>query len=437
MQEIKCPKCGEVFQVDETGYAAIVKQVRDREFTKEIQDRLAQFQTEKESAVTLAKTVTAKAYDVALAKKAMEINDLKNQLDMQKVAQASSLQEALNKKELELAQKEQQIAELTARLQSSETAKELAVNKVISEKQQELFNKEQNILQLTSQVENSKKESAIREQNIISTYEEKLKFKDEEIERYKDFKLRQSTKMVGESLEQHCEIEFNKLRATGFQNAYFEKDNDARTGSKGDYIYREADEDGTEFISIMFEMKNEMDATATKKKNEDFFKELDKDRREKNCEYAVLVSMLESENELYNTGIVDVSYRYPKMYVIRPQFFIPIITLLRNAAQNSLEYRRELSVIKTQNIDISNFENDLNEFKDKFSRNYRLASEKFKKAIEEIDKTIDHLQKTKEALMSSENNLRLANNKAEDLSIKRLTRNNPTMAAKFAELDED
>ena len=437
MQEIKCPKCGEVFQVDETGYAAIVKQVRDREFTKEIQERLAQFQTEKESAVNLAKSETAKNYNVALAKKAMEINDLKNQLDMQKVAQASSLQEALNKKELELAQKEQQIAELTARLQSSETAKELAVNKVISEKQQELFNKEQNILQLTSQVENSKKESAIREQNIISTYEEKLKFKDEEIERYKDFKLRQSTKMLGESLEQHCEIEFNKLRATGFQNAYFEKDNDARTGSKGDYIYREADEDGTEFISIMFEMKNEMDATATKKKNEDFFKELDKDRREKNCEYAVLVSMLESENELYNTGIVDVSYRYPKMYVIRPQFFIPIITLLRNAAQNSLEYRRELSVIKTQNIDISNFENDLNEFKDKFSRNYRLASEKFKKAIEEIDKTIDHLQKTKEALMSSENNLRLANNKAEDLSIKRLTRNNPTMAAKFAELDED
>ena len=387
--------------------------------------------------MTLAKTATAKAYDVALAKKAMEINDLKNQLDMQKVAQASSLQEALNQKELELAQKERQIAELTARLQSSETAKELAVNKVISEKQEELNVKEQNILQLASAVENAKKESAIREQNLISTYEEKLKFKEEEIERYKDFKLRQSTKMVGESLEQHCEIEFNKLRATGFKNAYFEKDNDARTGSKGDYIYREADEDGTEFISIMFEMKNEMDATATKKKNEDFFKELDKDRREKNCEYAVLVSMLESESELYNTGIVDVSYRYPKMYVIRPQFFIPIITILRNAAQNSLEYRKELSVIKTQNIDISNFENDLNEFKDKFSRNYRLASEKFKKAIEEIDKTIDHLQKTKEALMSSENNLRLANNKAEDLSIKRLTRNNPTMAAKFAELDED
>lgn len=437
MQEIRCPKCGEVFQVDETGYAAIVKQVRDREFNKEIQERLTQFQTEKENAVNLAKTATARNYDIAIAKKAMEITDLKNQLAMQEAEQKSSLQEALSKKELELAQKEQEIARLTARLNAGRQEIELAVAKVINEKQQELNDKEQSILQLTSTIENGKKERAISEQNIINTYEEKLKFKDEEIERYKDFKLRQSTKMVGESLEQHCEIEFNKLRATGFQRAYFEKDNDARTGSKGDYIYREADEDGTEFISIMFEMKNEMDATATKKKNEDFFKELDKDRREKNCEYAVLVSMLEAESELYNTGIVDVSYRYPKMYVIRPQFFIPIITLLRNAAQNSLQYRKELSVIKTQNIDISNFENDLNEFKDKFSRNYRLASEKFKKAIEEIDKTIDHLQKTKDALLSSENNLRLANNKAEDLSIKRLTRNNPTMAAKFAELDGD
>lgn len=437
MQEIKCPKCGEVFQVDETGYAAIVKQVRDREFNKEITERMAQFQTEKESAVSLAKTATAKAYDVALAKKAMEVQDLQNQLLLLKAEQASSLQEALAKKELELAQKEQLIASLKERLNAGQQQTELAVARIINEKQQELNAKEKSILQLNSAIENSKKESAIREQNLISTYEEKLKFKDEEIERYKDFKLRQSTKMVGESLEQHCEIEFNKLRATGFQSAYFEKDNDARTGSKGDYIYREADEDGTEFISIMFEMKNEMDATATKKKNEDFFKELDKDRREKNCEYAVLVSMLEAESELYNTGIVDVSYRYPKMYVIRPQFFIPIITILRNAAQNSLQYRKELSVIKTQNIDISNFENDLNDFKDKFARNYRIASEKFKKAIEEIDKTIDHLQKTKDALLSSENNLRLANNKAEDLSIKRLTRNNPTMAAKFAELDKE
>ena len=437
MQEIKCPKCGEVFQVDETGYAAIVKQVRDEEFHREIHERLEQFEKEKNASVELAKTATAKAYDVALAKKAMEINDLKNQLDMQKMSQAASLQEALNKKELELAQKEQLIAGLTARLNAGKQEIELAIAKVVNEKQQELNDKEQNILQLTSAIENGKKESELREQTLITQYEEKLKFKDEEIERYKDFKLRQSTKMVGESLEQHFEIEFNKLRMTGFANAYFEKDNDARTGSKGDYIYREADEDGTEFISIMFEMKNEMDATSTKKKNEDFFKELDKDRREKNCEYAVLVSMLESESELYNTGIVDVSYRYPKMYVIRPQFFIPIITLLRNAAQNSLQYRKELSVIKTQNIDISNFENDLNEFKDKFSRNYRLASEKLKKAIEEIDKTIDHLQKTKDALLSSENNLRLANNKAEDLSIKRLTRNNPTMAAKFADLEKD
>ena len=437
MQEIKCPKCGEVFQVDETGYAAIVKQVRDEEFHREIHERLEQFEKEKNASVELAKTATAKAYDVALAKKAMEINDLKSQLNMQKMSQAASLQEALNKKELELAQKDQLIAGLTARLNAGKQEIELAVAKVVNEKQQELNDKEQSILQLTSAIENGKKESELREQTLITQYEEKLKFKDEEIERYKDFKLRQSTKMVGESLEQHCEIAFNKLRMTGFANAYFEKDNDARTGSKGDYIYREADEDGTEFISIMFEMKNEMDATSTKKKNEDFFKELDKDRREKNCEYAVLVSMLESESELYNTGIVDVSYRYPKMYVIRPQFFIPIITLLRNAAQNSLQYRKELSVIKTQNIDISNFENDLNEFKDKFSRNYRLASEKFKKAIEEIDKTIDHLQKTKDALLSSENNLRLANNKAEDLSIKRLTRNNPTMAAKFADLEKD
>ena len=260
--------------------------------------------------------------------------------------------------------------------------------------------------------------------------------KDEQIAYYRDFKARMSTKMIGESLEQHCEMEFNRLRATGFQNAYFEKDNDARTGSKGDYIYRESDEEGTEFISIMFEMKNEADATATKKKNEDFFKELDKDRREKNCEYAVLVTLLEAESDLYNSGIVDVSHRYPKMYVIRPQFFIPMITLLRNAAMNSLQYRKELEVIRNQNIDISHFEEDMNDFKDKFARNYRLASEKFQKAIEEIDKTIDHLQKTKEALLSSENNLRLANDKAENLTIKRLTKNNPTMREKFAELEE-
>ena len=265
-------------------------------------------------------------------------------------------------------------------------------------------------------------------------YENKIRFKDEEIERYKDFKAKLSTKMVGETLEQHCEIEFNRLRATGFQNAYFEKDNDAKSGSKGDYVYRDKDSEGSEFISIMFEMKNEIDTTSTKKKNEDFLKELDKDRREKNCEYAVLVSLLEPESELYNSGIVDVSHKYPKMYVIRPQFFIPIITLLRNAALHSLEYKRELTLVKAQNIDVSNFEAAMNDFKDKFSKNYELASRKFKTAIEEIDKTIVHLQKTKDALLSSENNLRLANNKAEDLSIKRLTKNNPTMQAKFAEI---
>jgi hypothetical protein len=289
-------------------------------------------------------------------------------------------------------------------------------------------------MSLSNELDLAKKEQLLKEQNIKETHAAELKLKDEQIAYYKDFKAKQSTKMVGESLEQHCEIEFNKLRATGFQNAYFEKDNDARSGSKGDFIFREYSPDGVEFISIMFEMKNQNETTATKHKNEDFFKELDKDRREKNCEYAVLVSLLEEDSELYNSGIVDVSYKYEKMYVIRPQFFIPLITLLRNAALNSIQYREQLAVIKNQNIDITHFEEEMNDFKDKFGRNYRLASEKFQKAIDEIDKTIDHLQKTKDALLSSENNLRLANNKAEELSIKRLTKNNPTMQQKFAEL---
>ena len=412
MQEIRCPKCGEVFQVDESGYAAIVRQVRDSEFGKEIRERTQQFELDKKNAVKLAVT------------------------------------EAASKKEKELLEKDREIAELRARIENSDNMRKLAVSEAISQKDREfaeavsqkdreLAAREKKIYELTGRVQNEETERKLKEQALRENYEEKLKAKDEQIAYYRDFKAKQSTKMVGESLEQHCEIEFNKLRATGFQNAYFEKDNDARTGSKGDYIYRESDEDGTEFISIMFEMKNEMDQTATKKKNEDFLKELDKDRREKGCEYAVLVSLLETENEYYNSGIVDMSYRYPKMYVIRPQFFIPMITILRNAARNSLEYRRELAVIRNQNIDISNFENDMNDFKEKFGRNYRIASEKFRKAIDEIDKTIDHLQKTKDALLSSENNLRLANNKAEDLSIKKLTRNNPTMAAKFAELKQD
>ena len=399
MQEIKCPKCGEVFQVDESGYAAILKQVRDKEFEKEIDFRTVQFKSEKESAVKLASIEIEQDY-----------------------------KEQLNKKDLK-------IAELEAKINACKKDTELAVNKAVMDKDKELADKENVIIKLNGKIETNEKESLLKEQSLKDQYEEKLRFKDEEIAHYKDFKSKLSTKMVGESLEQHCEIEFNKLRATGFQNAYFEKDNDASSGSKGDFIYRDKDDDGIEFISIMFEMKNEMDSTSTKKKNEDFLKELDKDRKEKRCEFAILVSLLEPENELFNTGIVDMSHKYPKMYVIRPQFFIPIITLLRNAALNSLSYKQELAVIKNQNIDISNFENEMNEFKEKFAKNYELASRKFKTAIEEIDKTIDHLQKTKEALLSSENNLRLANNKAEDLSIKRLTRNNPTMAAKFAELD--
>lgn len=412
MQEIKCPKCGEVFQVDESGYAAIVKQVRDKEFSKEIQSRETQFESEKDNAVQLARLEAEKAFNEKLSQKEAELNQT----------------EILKDKE---------IADLRNQLTTFDKDKELEIHKLVTKLNTELTEKDNHIAMLKGEKALTEKECQLKEQSLKDQYEEKLRFKDEEIARYKDFKSKLSTKMVGESLEQHCEIEFNQLRATGFKNAYFEKDNDAKTGSKGDYIFRDKDENGIEFISIMFEMKNEMDTTSTKKKNEDFLKELDKDRREKNCEYAVLVSLLEPESELYNSGIVDVSHRYPKMYVIRPQFFIPIITLLRNAAGNSLEYRKELEIIKAQNIDISNFESEMNDFKDKFSRNFRLASEKFQKAIDEIDKTIDHLQKTKEALLSSENNLRLANSKAEDLSIKRLTKNNPTMEAKFEELKFD
>ena len=411
MQEIKCPKCGEIFQVDESGYASIVKQVRDKEFTKEIESRKAQFESEKDNAVQLAKLEAEKLFN-----------------------------EKLSQKETELAEtevkKDKEIAELKNKLANFDKDKELEINKLMTKLNNELTEKESHITTLKGEKALTEKECQLKEQSLKDQYEERLKLKDEEIAHYKDFKSRLSTKMIGESLEQHCEIEFNKLRSTGFQNAYFEKDNDAKTGSKGDYIYKDYDPDGVEIVSVMFEMKNEMETTATKKKNEDFLKELDKDRREKNCEYAVLVSLLEPDNELYNSGIVDMSHRFPKMYVIRPQFFIPMITLLRNAAMNALQYKQELAVIKNQNIDISHFEEDMNEFKDKFSRNFRLASEKFQKAIEEIDKTIDHLQKTKDALLSSENNLRLANNKAEDLSIKRLVKNNPTMAAKFAELED-
>lgn len=428
MQEIKCPKCGEVFQVDESGYSAIVQQVRDKEFSKELKSREAQFELEKDNAVQLAKLAIEKDLSEKLIQKDSEIAKLKADITTEQISKKSEISETI-------AQKDKEIVELKNKLASFDKDKELELTKLVNKMNTELSEKDTCIAKLNNEKELTQKESQLKEQSLKDQYEEKLRFKDEEIARYKDFKAKLSTKMVGESLEQHCEIEFNKLRATGFQRAYFEKDNDAKTGSKGDYIYRESDPEGGEFISIMFEMKNEMDSTSTKKKNEDFLKELDKDRIEKKCEYAVLVSLLEPENELYNSGIVDMSHRYPKMYVIRPQFFIPIITLLRNASLNSLEYRKELAVIKAQNIDVSNFEAQMNDFKEKFAKNYELASRKFKTAIEEIDKTIDHLQKTKEALLSSENNLRLANNKAEDLTIKRLTRNNPTMEAKFAELN--
>ncbi len=400
MSEIKCPKCGEVFSIEASGYAAIVEQVRNEEFQKEVREREKQ----------------------ALEAKNNEVELIKTRTQMEKERELASLRE--------------EIERLKNRIQTAEQEKALAVSKAIGGQKDEINEKDKQILQLQSRLHETEQDGRIKEQALKENFEIQLKAKDETIAFYKDLKTRMSTKMVGETLEQHCEIEFNRLRATAFQNAYFEKDNNSKTGSKGDYIFREATEDGTEFISIMFEMKNEMDTTATKHKNEDFFKELDKDRQEKNCEYAVLVSLLEADNELYNGGIVDVSHKYPKMYVIRPQFFIPMITLLRNAALNSVQYQKQIAQYKSQNIDISRFEDSINEFKEKFGLNYQRASEKFKKAIDEIDKTIDHLQKTKDALLSSENNLRLANNKAQDLTVKRLTRNNPTMAQKFAELKQ-
>ena len=424
MQEIKCPKCGEVFQVDESGYAAIVKQVRDKEFSKEIQTREKQFESDKENAVELAKLEAEKEYTEKLNEKEAEIAKLKSEIETEQLAKKSAVNETA-------AEKDKEIAELKNKLDSFNKDKELEINKLITKMNTELSQKDNCITKLTGEKELTEKEFQLKEQSIKDKYETEIRFKEEEIERLKDYKLKLSTKMVGESLEQHCETEFNRLRATGFQKAYFEKDNDAKSGSKGDYIYRDYDFDGGEFISIMFEMKNETDTTSTKKKNTDFLKELDKDRKEKNCEYAVLVSLLEPENELYNTGIVDMSHHFEKMYVVRPQFFIPIITLLRNAALNSLQYKKELAMIQVQNIDITNFEAEMNDFKDKFARNVRISSEKFQKAIAEIDKTIKHLEKTKEALLSSDKHLQLANDKAEDLSIRKLTKNSPMIREKF------
>ena len=552
MQEIKCPKCGEIFAVDESGYAQIVQQVRDKEFDKELKQRekdleeikkkdlelvkmqqkdefdklisskdseltekdklieqlksqVAGNETEKQLAISEAinkkeqerelavgkkndeladrdqkiaqlkaqienekKLAISEAVNIKekeISKKIEEINTLKEtfsvrdrekdkqieqlkaQIEGSETVKQLAVSEAVNKKDKEkqsileskqgeLTEKNRIIEELKAKLENTETERKLAVSEAVQKKEKEISEKLTEITELKSQLSSKDTENQLKEQSLHKEYEEKLKLKDEQIEYYKDFKARQSTKMIGESLEQHCLNQFNSLRMTAFPTAYFEKDNDIKTGSKGDFIFRE-NADGTEFISIMFEMKNEMDETATKHKNEDFFKELDRDRREKGCEYAVLVSLLEIDNDLYNNGIVDVSYKYEKMYVIRPQFFIPMITLLRNAALNSLKYRQELEQARHQQIDISHFEENMNAFKDGFARNYRIASEKFKTAIEEIDKTISHLQKTKDALLSSENQLRLANNKAEDLSIKKLTKDAPTVKKMFDEVNNN
>lgn len=434
MNEIKCPKCGSMFKIDEQNYNSILKQIRDQEFYSELKNREQQFENEKKSAIIIAKNEIDKTMNEKINSLNLEILKLKNELKTKDELQSSILtntkintenqyKDEINKLNLTISKLEQDI-------KYNDTIHKSKIDEIVSQK-------EKNITDLKNKIELDGKEYKLKEQSLKDNYENKLKTKDEMIAYYKDLKAKQSTKMIGESLENHCYAEFNKLRPL-FKNAYFEKDNDVKTGSKGDFIFRDYGDENEEFVSIMFEMKNEADETATKHKNEDFFKELDKDRKEKNCEYAVLVSLLEIDNDYYNDGIVDVSYKYEKMYVIRPQFFIPIITLIRGAAINTLKYKKQLIEIQNQNIDISHFEENMNAFKEGFSRNYRLASEKFNKAIDEIDKTIDHLQKTKEALLSSENNLRLANNKAEDLTIKKLTNNNPTMKKMFDELkDED
>lgn len=423
MNEIKCPNCGTIFKIDETEYDSIVKQIRDKEFEKEISLREQEHTKDKENAIKLAEAHLKEELTKQLTERDLEITNLKNELKTKEEQTQSKLEQEykdeLNKRELE-------ISELKNKIKLQESKSELEIQKAITEK-------DKKISDLNSELVVRSKEFELKQNSIKDSYESKLKDKDEQIAYYKDFKAKQSTKMIGESLEQHCSIEFNRLRPL-FKNAYFDKDNDARTGSKGDFIFRDYDDDGNEIVSIMFEMKNEADTTATKHKNEDFFKELDKDRKEKKCEYAVLVSLLESDNDYYNDGIVDVSHLYEKMYVIRPQFFIPLITLIRNLANKSLEYRKELELIKNQNIDITHFEENINAFKEGFGRNYRLASERFAKAIEEIDKTIDHLQKTKEHLLKTDDNLRLANNKAEDLSIKKLAHNNPTVTKLFEDL---
>ena len=462
MHDISCPNCGKAFKIDETGYADILKQIRDHAFEAQLTERLALAEKEKYDALELVKSEMLREAQIISAAKASELQSMQAQLDAAEAAKTAAVNAALNNVQrerdaalheldavkrdkdnaLKLAelnqsralqeangQKEQEIQALKSVIDSHATEKQLAVTQAISDIEKKRS-------ELSNQLERATLEKQLSEQALKDKYETQIKDRDDAIDRLKDMKARLSTKMLGETLEQHCETAFNQIRATAFPRAYFEKDNDARSGSKGDYVFRDTDDAGTEIVSIMFEMKNEADTTATKKRNEDFFKELDRDRNEKNCEYAVLVSMLESESELYNTGIVDVSHRYPKMYVIRPQFFLPLITLLRNAAMNALAYKSELALVKAQHVDITNFEEDLDSFKSAFAKNYDLASRKFQTAIDEIDKSIDHLQKTKDALLGTDRNLRLANNKAQDVTIKKLTRKNPTMAEKFNNLDQ-
>jgi hypothetical protein len=441
MGEIRCPECGRTFKIDEASYADILKQVRNHEFEAELREREESFEKTKKSDVELAIANTKNEFQISIAEAEIRLTELQAEKN-------TEITKLLAKIESVEAKKDAEVAKLTARIESAELDKKLAITEAVNEAEREhselagALEKERD--KLASEIEKSKAEQKLLEVSLREKFARELKdkdgiirLKDEEIALRKDLKAKLSTKMVGETLEQHCELEFEKLRATGFKNAKFGKDTDTKTGTKGDYIYRESDTTGNEIISIMFEMKNEDDGSSVKKRNDDFLKKLDKDRNDKDCEYAVLVSLLEPDNELYNTGIVDVSHKYPKMYVIRPQFFVPMITLLRNAALNSLQYKTELAIIKTQNIDITNFEDSMDEFKRGFAKNFDLASRKFEAAIEDIDKTIKLLQKTKENLLGSEKNLRLANDKADNLTIKRLTRGNSTMTAKFAELADN
>lgn len=430
MNEIKCPHCGKAFTIDEASYAEILSQVRTKEFQSEIHEKLEQLKRQNEKDIQIERSKVIQDFQLKLSDKDKELYTLKEKINTQEQAKSLAIMTAEEKLKTQIQNQEKRIMELQSKLESSLKDKQLETQALLSKK-------DQTLQELANRIELDKRQAELEKAAIKAKYDEEIKMKNEIIDHYKDYKARLSTKMVGETLEQHCEYEFNRLRSLAFPKATFGKDNDAHTGSKGDYIYREIDDQGVEIISIMFEMKNEQDETATKKKNEQFLKELDKDRIEKKCEYAVLVSLLEIDNPLYNNGIVDMSHLYPKMYVIRPQFFIPMITLLRNASMNALTYKQEAALMRKQNIDITTFEDDLNAFKTAFAKNYDLASRKFTDAIDEIDKTIRSLQKTKEYLLSSENNLRLANDKADSLTVKKLVKNNPTMKAKFEALTNE